>query len=171
VTLRIADLGLRIADCGLRIADCGLRIEVLRYNRLPMKPWWIGLVILASVAAVQPARRSVSLIVIGRTVITQNPAHQVLTPGAVAVNGTDIVEVDRPEAIAARYMATETIDAGDQIILPGLINTHTHAPMVMFRGLSDDLALMDWLQKYIFPAEAKTVSPEFVRTGTRLAAL
>ena len=56
-------------------------------------------------------------------------------------------------------------------MLPGLINTHTHAPMVMFRGLADDLALMDWLQKYIFPAEAKTVSPEFVRIGTRLAAL
>ena len=56
-------------------------------------------------------------------------------------------------------------------MLPGLINTHTHAPMVMYRGLADDLALMDWLQKYIFPAEAKTVSPEFVRIGTRLAAL
>ena len=56
-------------------------------------------------------------------------------------------------------------------MLPGLINTHTHAPMVMYRGLADDLALMDWLQKYIFPAEAKTVSPELVRVGTRLAAL
>ena len=55
--------------------------------------------------------------------------------------------------------------------MPGLINTHTHAPMVLYRGLGDDLALMDWLQKYIFPAEAKTVSPAFVRTGTQLAAL
>ena len=55
--------------------------------------------------------------------------------------------------------------------MPGLINTHTHAPMVLFRGLGNDLNLMDWLQKYIFPAEAKTVSPEFVRTGTQLAAL
>jgi 5-methylthioadenosine/S-adenosylhomocysteine deaminase len=55
--------------------------------------------------------------------------------------------------------------------MPGLINTHTHAPMVLFRGLADDLALMEWLQKYIFPAEAKTVSPAFVRAGTRLAAL
>ena len=55
--------------------------------------------------------------------------------------------------------------------MPGLINTHTHAPMVLYRGLGDDLALMDWLQKYIFPAEAKTVSPAFVRTGTRLAVL
>ena len=55
--------------------------------------------------------------------------------------------------------------------MPGLINTHGHAAMVMYRGLADDLALMDWLQKYIFPAEAKTVSPEMVRIGTRLAAL
>jgi 5-methylthioadenosine/S-adenosylhomocysteine deaminase len=55
--------------------------------------------------------------------------------------------------------------------MPGLINTHTHAPMVLYRGLADDLALMEWLNKYIFPAEAKTVSPEFVRAGTRLAAL
>jgi len=56
-------------------------------------------------------------------------------------------------------------------VLPGLINTHTHAAMVLFRGLADDLALSEWLNKYIFPAEAKTVSPEFVRAGTRLAAL
>jgi 5-methylthioadenosine/S-adenosylhomocysteine deaminase len=63
------------------------------------------------------------------------------------------------------------VDAGGQVGLPGLINTHTHAPMVLFRGLADDLALMDWLTKYIFPAEARTVSPEFVRAGTRLAAL
>jgi 5-methylthioadenosine/S-adenosylhomocysteine deaminase len=125
---------------------------------------------LAAVAA-QPVRQAVSLIVIGRTVVTQDAAHRVLTPGAVAINGTDIVDVDTPDAIARKYSTPETIDARDQIVLPGLINTHTHAPMVMYRGLADDLALMDWLQKYIFPAEAKTVSPELVRTGTRLAAL
>jgi len=56
-------------------------------------------------------------------------------------------------------------------VIPGLINTHTHAPMVMFRGLADDLPLQEWLEKYIFPAEAKTVSRDMVRTGTRLAAL
>jgi 5-methylthioadenosine/S-adenosylhomocysteine deaminase len=122
-------------------------------------------------AAAQPARRGVSLVIVGGTVITENAAHRILSPGAVAVDGADIVDVDGPDAIAARYTAAETIEARDQVILPGLINTHTHAPMVMFRGLADDLALMDWLQKYIFPAEAKTVSPAFVRTGTRLAAL
>ena len=126
---------------------------------------------IAAVAAAQPARRPASLVVLGGTVITENAARQVLTPGAVVINGTDIIDVDRPEVIAARYSARDTIDARDQIVLPGLINTHTHAPMVMFRGLADDLALMEWLQKYIFPAEAKTVSADFVRIGTRLAAL
>src|SRR5450759_626274 len=138
-----------------------------------MKQFYRAALVVAAVTlvAAQPARRPVSLVVVGRTVITENPAHQMLSPGAVAISGTDIVDVGTPEAIAAKYQAGETIDAGDQIVLPGLINTHTHAPMVMYRGLADDLALMDWLQKYIFPAEAKTVSPEFVRTGTRLAAL
>jgi 5-methylthioadenosine/S-adenosylhomocysteine deaminase len=117
------------------------------------------------------ARRQVSLVVVGGTVITENTTHRILTPGAVAINGADIVDVDTPAAIAAKYQPAETIDARDQIVLPGLVNTHTHAPMVMYRGLADDLALREWLEKYIFPAEAKTVSPELVRIGTRLAAL
>jgi 5-methylthioadenosine/S-adenosylhomocysteine deaminase len=95
----------------------------------------------------------------------------VLTPGAVAIDGHDIVAVDTPAAISGRYAAADTLDAAGQVVLPGLVNTHTHAPMVLYRGLADDLALMEWLEKYIFPAEAKTVSPEFVRAGTRLAAL
>ena len=130
-----------------------------------------ALVAATVVASAQGGRRAVTLIVTGGTVLTENDVRQVLSPGAIAINGTDIVDVGTPAEIAARYTATQTIDARDQVVLPGLINTHTHAPMVMFRGLADDLALMDWLQKYIFPAEAKTVSPEFVRTGTRLAAL
>jgi 5-methylthioadenosine/S-adenosylhomocysteine deaminase len=130
------------------------------------------LVVSAMVAlSAQPARRPVSLIVTGGTVLTQNAARRILAPGAVAIDGTDIVDVGAPAAIAAKYRAAETIDARDQIVMPGLINTHTHAPMVMYRGLADDLSLMDWLNGYIFPAEAKTVSPELVRVGTRLAAV
>jgi 5-methylthioadenosine/S-adenosylhomocysteine deaminase len=121
--------------------------------------------------AAQPGRRAISLVVSGGTVITGNGAHQILTPGTVAIDGIDIVEVGPPDAVAAKYQPRESVDARGQFVLPGLINTHTHAPMVMYRGLADDLALMDWLQKYIFPAEAKTVSPEMVRVGTKLAAL
>ncbi len=126
---------------------------------------------LFAIAAAQAPRRAVSLIVIGGTVITENAAHQVLSPGAIAIDGTDIVAIDTPNAIIRGFSAAETIDELGNVVLPGLVNTHTHAPMVMYRGLADDLALMDWLQKYIFPAEAKTVSPEMVRIGTRLAAL
>ncbi len=128
-------------------------------------------VVAAALLLPQPERRAVSLIVTGGTVVTMDAAGRVLSPGAVAIDGRDIVGIDTPDAIAARFSARDTLDAGGQVVLPGLINTHTHAPMVLYRGLSDDLALMDWLQKYIFPAEAKTVTPEFVRAGTRLAAL
>jgi 5-methylthioadenosine/S-adenosylhomocysteine deaminase len=130
-----------------------------------------GLVLFAAAALAAQGREAASLIVVGGTVITQNATRQILAPGAVAINGTDIVAIDTPDAIQRRFRAAQTISAPDQIILPGLINTHTHAPMVMYRGLADDLALMEWLEKYIFPAEAKTVSPEMVRVGTRLAAL
>jgi 5-methylthioadenosine/S-adenosylhomocysteine deaminase len=122
-------------------------------------------------AAWQPVRRPVGLVITGGTVVTMDTGGRVLAPGAVAIDGRDIVAVDTPEVIAARYTPGDSLDATDQVVLPGLINTHTHAPMVLYRGLADDLALMDWLQKYIFPAEAKTVSPAFVRAGTRLAVL
>ncbi|MGE3345034.1 MAG: amidohydrolase family protein [Vicinamibacterales bacterium] len=113
----------------------------------------------------------VSLIVTGGTVITMDGEGRVIPNGAVAVYEGDIVAVGTADEIAATYSAPDVIDATDQIILPGLINTHTHAPMVLFRGLADDLALMDWLNNYIFPAEKAMVSEEFVRVGTALAAL
>ena len=65
----------------------------------------------------------------------------------------------------------QQINTVGSVVIPGLINTHSHAPMVLYRGLADDLRLQEWLEKYIFPAEAKTVSREMVRAGTRLAAL
>ena len=119
----------------------------------------------------QGAPRQVSLVVTGGTVVTVDATRRVIPNGAVAIEGADIVAVDTADAVAKQFRGAETIDATGQLVLPGLINTHTHAPMVLYRGLADDLALMEWLNKYIFPAEAKTVSPEFVRAGTRLAAL
>src|SRR5436190_2461803 len=127
--------------------------------------------VVALALAQAPPPRAVALIVANGTVVTVDPARRVIARGSVAIDGRDIVAVDTAEKIAAAYRGRETIDAAGSVVMPGLINTHTHAPMVLFRGLADDLALMDWLQKYIFPAEAKTVSPEFVRAGTRLAAL
>jgi len=117
------------------------------------------------------AASTVSLLVTGGTVVTMNSAGQVIPDGAVAISADKIVAVGPSEDIVQKYSAPQRIDVRGQIVLPGLINTHTHAPMVLYRGLADDLALMDWLNHYIFPAEAKTVSPDFVRIGTRLAAL
>jgi 5-methylthioadenosine/S-adenosylhomocysteine deaminase len=116
-------------------------------------------------------KRQVALVITNATVVTVDGTRRVLAPGAVAIDGADIVGVDTPAAIAAAFQPRQTIDGTGQIVLPGLINTHGHAPMVLFRGLGSDLNLMDWLEQYIFPAEAKSVTPAFVRTGTRLAAL
>jgi 5-methylthioadenosine/S-adenosylhomocysteine deaminase len=118
-----------------------------------------------------PGGNEVALVLANATVVTMDGAARVLSPGSVAIDGNRIVAVDTPETIAAQFQGRVHIDLSGHIVLPGLINTHTHAAMVLYRGLADDLALMDWLQNYIFPAEAKTVSPEFVRIGTRLAAL
>jgi 5-methylthioadenosine/S-adenosylhomocysteine deaminase len=131
----------------------------------------LALALLIGCSSAAQTGRPVSLIVTNGVVVTGDAAGRVIPAGAVAVDGADIVAVDTAEAIAKQFRGAETLDAGGGIIAPGLINTHTHAPMVLYRGLADDLALMDWLNKYIFPAEAKTVSPEFVRDGTRLAAL
>ena len=130
----------------------------------------VALLSAAAAALLQAQLRTVSLIVTGGTVITMDPGRRVLQPGAVAVDGDRIVAVGTPEQLAG-YAASEVVDASGQVVLPGLVNTHGHAPMVLYRGLADDLALMEWLEQYIFPAEAKTVSPEMVRIGTRLAAL
>jgi 5-methylthioadenosine/S-adenosylhomocysteine deaminase len=117
------------------------------------------------------AQTRVSLVVWGGTVVTMDGSDRVIPAGAVVINDDKILAVGPADDINQTYSAAQKIDVRGQVILPGLVNTHTHAPMVLYRGLSDDLALMDWLNKYIFPAEAKTVSPDFVRIGTRLAAL
>ena len=117
------------------------------------------------------ATQAPALVITGGTVVTVDGAGRVIENGAVAIQGEKIVAVGDAASIAREYPRAERIDATGHIVMPGLVNTHGHAPMVLYRGLADDLALMDWLQQYIFPAEAKTVSPEFVRAGTRLAAL
>jgi len=123
------------------------------------------------VVSAQTGPREVDLVVTGGTVITVDSSGRIIPSGAVAIDGSDIAAVGTADTVAKQFRGRETINASGQIVLPGLINTHTHAPMVLYRGLADDLPLMEWLNNYIFPAESKTVSPEFVRAGTRLAAL
>ncbi|HEV7500341.1 MAG TPA: amidohydrolase, partial [Vicinamibacteria bacterium] len=122
-------------------------------------------------APVGAAPRAVDLVVRNATVVTVDAAHRVIPGGAVAIEGGRIVAVGPAAEVDAAYQGRETLDARGGIVMPGLINAHTHAAMVMFRGVADDLRLMDWLTRYIFPAEAKNVSAPFVRAATRLAAL
>ena len=106
-----------------------------------------------------------------RYVITEDAQHRVIENGAVAIRGGRIVGVGARAGIDARFQPKQRLDRPDAILAPGLINTHTHAAMSLFRGIADDLSLQDWLEKFIFPAEAKNVSAEFVRWGTRLCCL
>jgi 5-methylthioadenosine/S-adenosylhomocysteine deaminase len=106
-----------------------------------------------------------------RWVVTMDAQRRVIENGAVAVAGDHIVDVGSRADIDRRYSARQRLDRADAILAPGLINTHTHAAMSLFRGIADDMNLQDWLTKYIFPAEAKNVDREFVRWGTRLALL
>jgi 5-methylthioadenosine/S-adenosylhomocysteine deaminase len=94
--------------------------------------------------------------------------RRVIEDGAVAINQGLIVAIGKRSEVDGKYTARETIDAPGKVIIPGLINTHTHIPMTLFRGLADDLDLQEWLTKYIFPAEAKNVTEDFVRVGTQL---
>ncbi len=124
------------------------------------------IVILASFLAAEP----VDLIVSARHVVTMDQKRRVLEDGAVAIRNGAIVAVGSRKEIHDGYKGRK-VDYGNTIILPGLINTHTHAPMSLFRGVADDLPLQQWLEKLIFPAEAKNLNPEFIRWGTRLACL
>ena len=131
----------------------------------------IAMVGVLGMTAPPAGQRTADLIIAGATVVTMDPGRRVVAPGAVAIRGAEIVAVGESDEVRRAYPGAPTMEAQDRIVMPGLVNTHTHAPMVLYRGLADDLALMDWLQRYIFPAEARTVAPEFVRIGTRLAAL
>ena len=110
----------------------------------------------------------VSLLLSGAWVVTQNPAREIFAPGAVALRGEEIVAVGSIEDLQARYRAVRGLHYPDGLIMPGLINAHTHAAMSLFRGLADDLPLEEWLNSYIFPAESR-LNGDFVYWGTRLA--
>jgi 5-methylthioadenosine/S-adenosylhomocysteine deaminase len=122
---------------------------------------------LASALAAEP----VDWIWSGRYVITENAQRRMIENGAVAIRGDRIVGVGTKAEIDARFQARQRLDRPDGILAPGLIDTHTHAAMSLFRGIADDKKLQDWLQNFIFPAEAKNLSPDFVRWGTRLGCL
>lgn len=113
--------------------------------------------------------QTIDTLINARWVIPVEPDGQTLGHHSIAVHGGKIVEVLPTNDATKKYRATETVDLKQHAVIPGLVNAHTHAAMSLFRGLADDLPLMDWLNHHIWPAEAKWVSPDFVRDGTELA--
>lgn len=104
-----------------------------------------------------------------RWVIPVEPDDTVLDHHSIAIRDGKIIALLPTSDITKTYQAKETVELPDHALIPGLVNTHTHAPMSLFRGLADDLPLMQWLNEHIWPAESKWVNEEFVRDGTRLA--
>jgi len=128
---------------------------------------FVSFLFLAALALAEPA----DWIVSARYVVTMDGARRVIENGAIAVRGERVAAVGPRADILKRFQAKRQLDRPNAILLPGLVNAHAHAPMSLLRGIADDLKLREWLEKYIFPAEAKNVNPEFVRWGTRLACL
>jgi 5-methylthioadenosine/S-adenosylhomocysteine deaminase len=123
-----------------------------------------------------PAKQATGfdLLITNATIVTMDPARRIIEDGAIGVRADTISFVGSESELRAQaikgVMGVQTIDAKGKLVLPGFINGHTHVPMTLLRGLHDDITLDDWLRKYIFPAEAKNVTEDFVRWGTRLAA-
>jgi 5-methylthioadenosine/S-adenosylhomocysteine deaminase len=153
----------------LRVRTVSVGASIL-WLHLCLSVFICGAVCLA-LARPAAAKEKADLLVTGGTVVTMDGQHRVVENGAVAVVGDSIVAVGTSADLEARYEPAKTIDAHGAIVMPGLINGHAHAAMSLFRGIADDLSLDDWLHKYIFPAEARNVTEDFVAWGTRLGIL
>ncbi len=146
-----------------------------RLNRLTT---WSAVVLLtlafvgagAKSTSAQGEKEKIDLLINGGTILTMDGNRLILEDGSIAVKGDTIAAVGFRSDLEKKYAPDQTLDARGKLVLPGFINGHTHVPMTLLRGLHDDVTLDDWLRKYIFPAEAKNVTEDFVRWGTRLAA-
>ena len=112
---------------------------------------------------------AIDLIVPGEYVVTMDEKLTVIEDGAVAVDQGVIIDLGAASDIESRYTARITLPRDNRVVMPGLVNGHQHAAMTLLRGLADDLALMDWLNNYMFPAEVEFVDAEFVRIGTEVS--
>src|SRR3972149_1490708 len=112
---------------------------------------------------------SVDYIISADYVVPMDESLHVIKDGAVATKGSRILGGGRREEISKKYTARNIISGDGKVIFPGLINTHTHAAMVYFRGIADDLPLREWLEKHILPLETKWVSPGFISDAVEVA--
>src|SRR5512143_1083179 len=111
-------------------------------------------------------RARCDLLLTNAHVLTMDDLFSVHEPGAIAIRAGEILAVGN---IESGYEATETVDCRGRVVMPGLVNAHTHAPMTLLRGLADDLRLDVWLMGYMMPVEREFVRPDFVALGTQLA--
>lgn len=132
-----------------------------------MRHFYSLLLLCVVVVAAEP----VDLIWSARYVITMDGTRRVIDSGAVAVRADKIVGVGTRAEIDKAFTAKRRKDNPNSVLMPGLIDTHQHAPMALMRGIANDKNLQDWLQNFIFPAEGRNVDADFVRWGTRLACL
>ncbi len=113
--------------------------------------------------------KTCDLLLTNAIILTMDEAFDLFETGALAIQGDSILEVGEEAYLRGEYEAGETIDCGGKVLMPGLVNAHTHVPMTLLRGLADDLRLDVWLLGYMMPVEREFVSPEFVRLGTQIA--
>jgi 5-methylthioadenosine/S-adenosylhomocysteine deaminase len=111
----------------------------------------------------------VDLMITNALIVTMDAGMTVIENGSIVVDKGELIAVGPSLAMKKLYTANRNIDAAGKLVMPGLVNTHTHAAMTIFRGLADDLPLDTWLTKHIWPAEAKFITPTAVRIGTNLA--
>jgi cytosine/adenosine deaminase-related metal-dependent hydrolase len=118
--------------------------------------------------AIRRCVQHADIVVRGGLVVTMDQHRTVLSDGAIAVRDGAIVAVGPRDVVGAGHHATRVIDAADRLIVPGLIDAHTHMPMTLFRGLADDVPLHTWFERHVWPAERQFIHPETVRWGSRL---
>lgn len=136
---------------------------MLRFCRL------LSFLVLCS-AGLRAAQRA-DWIIQGKYVVTMDAQRHLIRDGAVAIQGQRIIGIGTQVEVHRQFAAAHVLNRPEDLIAPGLIDTHTHAPMSLFRAFADGQRLQDWLHLFIFRAESKNVSPDFVRWGTRLACL
>ena len=110
--------------------------------------------------------KSADILLTNAIVLTMDEELHQYEPGAVAVQGNSILSVGLEADLKKEYTSSNVIDCQGKVLMPGLVNAHTHVPMTLLRGLADDLRLDVWLLGYMMPVEREFVSPEFVRLGT-----
>ncbi|HPD55927.1 MAG TPA: amidohydrolase [Smithellaceae bacterium] len=113
--------------------------------------------------------QDIDLLIAGGKALLLDEQNTHLDDSAIAIDKSNIIAIGRKNDLLEKYLAKKIIDASNSLIMPGFVNCHTHAAMTCFRGIADDLELMDWLNNYIFPAEAKNVNKNLAYWGTLLA--